>query len=448
MDSSSFPRFISGPLSRLGLVSMLLVASALPIRAQMASTSASTLRVSPTVSHAHPGTPAGFEIDGNLVSSPGGQDWFSAGGIGVIDTLTCAGNPSQLPATFGHDNEWRTGIDGKFKTMSNKNDDDIGANAKPWHWESFGGNPQKNDITEIFAHSRTDGAGHGWIMMAAGTRAPMGDNHTDFEFNQAGLTITGDTGGLIVGNGPQGGRTVGDLLVSVDEINGGRNPVPTLRRWDGTQFVIIPESEWTGKFYAANNDTVAVAPCGAVNRKGDKVGAYDVDQFLEVAFRADLLLTPTAGACGNPATVMVKTRSSQSWTAELKDFALAGLGTPAAPECAISGPTTLCPRHSIQLCGPEGSNLTWSWSTGETSRCITVSSGGTYTLTVTGPGCPPTTCSTLVTEVTAPLCSVTGPDSLCAGKTAQLCGPEGSGLGYSWSTGAHTRCITIDALLR
>ena len=44
-----------------------------------------------------PGTPAGFEIDGNLVSQ-GASDWFPANkGNGVLDPNTCAGDPAHLP---------------------------------------------------------------------------------------------------------------------------------------------------------------------------------------------------------------------------------------------------------------------------------------------------------------------------------------------------------------
>ena len=99
--------------------------------------------------------------------------------------------PSRHAGLLGRDAEWRQNVDTKFKTLSNKNNDNIAVNAKPWTYSDHGGNPQKNDITEVFAHSRVDNAGDTWVFFAASTRAPQGDNHTDFEFNQAGLTITG-----------------------------------------------------------------------------------------------------------------------------------------------------------------------------------------------------------------------------------------------------------------
>jgi len=393
-----------------------------------------------------PGTPAGFEIDGNLLGGPG-SDWFpGAPGTGVIDPSTCAGIPGKN-AFLGRDAEWRTNVDTKFKTLSNKNNDNIAADEKPWNYSIIGGNPQKNDITEVFAHSRVDGAGDTWVILAASTRAPQGDNHTDFEFNQAGLRTTGTTDGLIIGNGPHNGRTIGDLLVSVDEVIGGRYPVPTIRRWNGTEFILVPESAWGGWFYAVHNSVSASMPCGAVDRKGDLVYAYEPWQFIELAINTRLLQNPSfGGLCGTRATVMVKTRSSHSFTAELKDFALATLGTPGNPACSITGPSTICAGQPALQCGPEGPGLRYQWSNGDTTRCTTVTAQATYTLTVFGNGCPPTTCTKTVLASTPPTCTITGPDTLCVGQTAQLCGPEGfqgSGFTYLWSTGATSRCITV-----
>jgi len=241
-----------------------------------------------------------------------------------------------------------------------------------------------------------------------------------------------------------GGRTIGDLLVSADEVNGSRILVPSLRRWNGTEFVLVPESEWTGKLFAMHNsDTQVLAPCGAVDQKGVVRTMYDSEQFLEVAVHASLLQRPFE-ACGSPATVMVKTRSSHSWTAELKDFALGGLGGPALPQCVISGPATLCAGGTADLCGPEGPGISYLWSNGATTRCITITGAGTFSLTISAGDCPPTTCTKTVTQSDIPTCDITGASSICAGQTAQLCGPEGQGLTYEWSTGQTSRCITIE----
>ena len=58
-----------------------------------------------------------------------------------------------------------------------------------------------------------------------------GDSHMDFEFNAAGIQQTGTTSGLLIGQGPLGGRTIGDFVVSVDFANGGTVPGISVRRW-------------------------------------------------------------------------------------------------------------------------------------------------------------------------------------------------------------------------
>jgi len=64
-----------------------------------------------------------------------------------------------------------------------------------------------------------------------------------------------------------------------------------------------------------------------------------------------------------------------------------------AASCAIEGPTSACDGTAVTLCGPESaSSWTWSGPGGFTSdqRCIDVTAGGTYTLSIPGsPECGP-----------------------------------------------------------
>ena len=48
-----------------------------------------------------------------------------------------------------------------------------------------------------------------------------------------------------------------------------------------------------------------------------------------------------------------------------------------SPSCTITGKCVICPGASTQLCAPSGTGRTYLWSTGATSRCITVSTAGT-----------------------------------------------------------------------
>src|SRR6185503_10017318 len=68
---------------------------------------------------------------------------------------------------------------------------------------------------------------------------------------------------------------------------------------------------------------------------------------------------------------------------------------PPDPPCAIGGPDAVCEGESVELCGPEGPYFTYLWSAPDgfflgTSRCVTVSTPGLYTLTVVTGECQTT----------------------------------------------------------
>src|SRR5207244_2387227 len=126
--------------------------------------------------------------------------------------------------------------------------------------------------------------------------------------------------GQIVGNGPNNGRTNDtDILLGVDFVNGGTRPVPAAYVWKGTDYKLLSPPQ--GSFYAATNFGSIPAACGATDLDGHIVGAYSNLQFVEVALDMNAACPSAIPAlCRSTATVMVKTRSSASITAELKDF--------------------------------------------------------------------------------------------------------------------------------
>lgn len=112
------------------------------------------------------------------------------------------------------------------------------------------------------------------------------------------------------------------------------------------------------------------------------------------------------------------------------------------PVCQITGSNFICEGQTTQLCEPAGPN-TYLWSTGAMTDCITINTGGTYSVTVTSPeGCT-STCSHSVTLNQMPACSITGTDTICEGETSQICVPPGASA-YLWSTGANSNCITVN----
>ncbi|MBK9512891.1 MAG: hypothetical protein IPO05_04525 [Flavobacteriales bacterium] len=87
------------------------------------------------------------------------------------------------------------------------------------------------------------------------------------------------------------------------------------------------------------------------------------------------------------------------------------------------------------------------WSTGSTTQSITVSTSGTYSVTVTnGNGCSATSAGTTVTvnpDPATPTITAGGPLTFCAGGSVTL--TSSSATGNVWSTGATTQSITANA---
>lgn len=111
-----------------------------------------------------------------------------------------------------------------------------------------------------------------------------------------------------------------------------------------------------------------------------------------------------------------------------------------APDCTITGSNTVCQGGTTQLCAPIGVGNGYLWSTGETTRCITINAPGTYTVTVNA-GCS-STCTKTVSSLPAPACTITSGAVFCLGVSTPLCASTGY-TNYLWNTGATSQCITV-----
>ena len=108
----------------------------------------------------------------------------------------------------------------------------------------------------------------------------------------------------------------------------------------------------------------------------------------------------------------------------------------------LSGPATFCQGGSLTLTADPASS--YLWSNGATSQSITVTSAGSYTVTVTGVnGCTNTSAATTVTVITTPTASITpsGPTTFCQGDDVTLTATTGQS--YLWSNGATSQSITV-----
>ena len=101
----------------------------------------------------------------------------------------------------------------------------------------------------------------------------------------------------------------------------------------------------------------------------------------------------------------------------------------------------------VQTCALPISGYSYEWSTGENTKCITISNAGTYAVTVTNASGCSSVCSKTITVNGAIInCSITGcsDNAICDGQWTSLCAASGAGYTYEWTTGATTRCIMLN----
>src|SRR3974390_139611 len=156
-------------------------------------------------------TPAGgFGIAGQVVASSASGDWMPGpnGAAGVLDATGAPLNPS---TTFNFIDPYDSKSDNTFsggKWMDNPN---------TWTWTTSGAQ-SKGDVNNVLMHVATDTNLHTWLILAADRAAVTGSSYIDFELLQN--TLVANTNGTFTSAGPNGGRTVNDLLLTLSFNNG------------------------------------------------------------------------------------------------------------------------------------------------------------------------------------------------------------------------------------
>jgi hypothetical protein len=272
-----------------------------------------------------------------------------------------------------------------YPSGSNKNAD----NMRTWSLGP-GGTPQKNDIVEAAGHMRRGADDSLWLFGYATTISADGNSHTDFEFFAAN-TLFGPGSGTLNGLGPDSSHTAwthdgsgtvlpGDVIFVVDFENGGTTPMPSVRVWingdslagweiaspfsftftgtfdDGTKSGPFGYAEIDvppGSFYAVVNTTnqnTLGAPWG--HYEGSSATFEDSILHLQMTeMGVNLQALGLTGDETNPCrglvlgNIFVKTRSSSSFTSELKDFVGPFAFGATVASCEIS-----CPPGQLVEC--------------------------------------------------------------------------------------------------
>jgi len=283
--------------------------------------------------------------DGNSLNGP---DWanYSGGGDGIFNGNGDVVFPGAVAAFIKDDLSQASGVDQTTFSGaggSNKNNDPISGPGDTWHWDA-GNVPAKDDFANAYAYA-TVSTGHLILYVGFERLDPSGDSHVDFEFFHSKVSLDEAVPCNDPGSDPTpcnwvGNRSVGDIIATMDFLNGGGFGSLTIYEWSGTIYTQVASITGEG-CNAASGGIPADTICGFNNggsinggpwpnydRHGKVITNLPQNAFTE--FGIDV--TNLEGGTPCLTTVLGKTRSSQSFTAELKDFA----GPVAFPLCSAA----------------------------------------------------------------------------------------------------------------
>jgi hypothetical protein len=318
---------------------------------------------------AAPLSPSTFEGgDGNmLVDTTNNTDWCNEP-IATFTTGTCP-TANQAP-------QLTTGID----LLSGKTDNAFGQGTKEDNSAvtvvTGAIPPNKNDLTRFYTASEFVG-GANFLYLAWERAVNIGNANIDFEINKNKTTgFNAGTTGAITLN-----RTVGDLLITYD-FSGSGTPTLGLRTWSGSAWGASTPLDATNSEAGVN--TVPIYDPIA----GQNLG---IGLFGEAAINLTGAGVFPAGTCESFGSTFVKSRSSSSFTAELKDFIapepihISNCGEVIIRKVTVpAGGTGFGFTSNVATNPTDTTNASFSLNDGS-SKDMTNVLGGTYTVTETQP---------------------------------------------------------------
>lgn len=164
--------------------------------------------------------------------------------------------------------------------------------------------PNKSDL-KFFGVYQEGTTSNGFLnLFWSRVQDPTGTTNMDFEFNQSSTLSS---------NGVTPVRTAGDLLIIYDLSQGGTHPTLSLRSWTGSAWG--PASDLTSSGTATGSINTSSIPAG----ESDGLGARDPRTFGEAQLSLAAIF-PNPNICLSFGSAYLKSRSSDSFTAALKDF--------------------------------------------------------------------------------------------------------------------------------
>jgi hypothetical protein len=236
-----------------------------------------------------------FEIDtdANLkVNDAGSLDWLNVGDVPKADLASGAGDNS-----FGNGSKEDTPVPS------------VVSGSIP---------PNKSDLLNFSTYLETVGTHLFLHMFWHRVQEPSGTTNMDFEFNQSKV---------LSANGVTPVRTANDLLIQYDLAQGGTNPQLFLSKWVTSGASSLCEASnsvpcWGDR---VNLSTAGVAT-GSINTSAilaadsGGLGAISPRTFGEATVDFSNPIFTGGGGCISFGSAYLKSRSSDSFTAAMKDF--------------------------------------------------------------------------------------------------------------------------------
>jgi hypothetical protein len=299
--------------------------------------------------------------DNGKTGTQAGDDWDKvfAGTSGAFSTVFIQDGTSPAQPGLPLDQSYFTG-------GSTKDPRDIGSNGAPsncgtgdagWQHTASDQAPDKDEIIDAFAAGYVDPvSGHTIFYFGLDRFDNSGDAQIGFWFYKSPVSEInpGGSGGFLgchtAGNGID---TVGDILVLTDLVNGGRVGVIRVFEWRGGANPLFSLGSGQDCSVVGAGDRV----CGVINNTAgenppwdfeNKNGesSYRVAQLFEAGIDLNRLLGETDIGCF--ASFLAETRSSQSTTAQLKDY---GLGRFGSCNVSVTTEPSVGSNGTIQLGG-------------------------------------------------------------------------------------------------
>jgi hypothetical protein len=285
--------------------------------------------------------------DGNMVvNTPGNTDWANATGVNTGIDKPAGSTDNSFGQGTKEDNAAVTVVSGSIP-------------------------PNKNDLTRFYEQSTLGANNHTYLRLAWERLVNIGNANLDFEINQKTTAgFTGSTTGAVTLN-----RTAGDVLVTYD-FGGSGTPTLGLNFW-----LTAAAGNTVSQCFSAN-----ALPCwgkhvtlngsnseGAVNTIGitdplNNNASLGIGLFGEANIDLTAAGVFPAGTCEAFGSTFVKSRSSSSFTAEIKDFI-----APVPVNISNCGTITI---HKVTENGDSSFGYTTS---GLSPATFSLSNGGTQT---------------------------------------------------------------------